>query len=75
MPREPQRAPEGTPRNLALFNADFEDTDRGGLIDLPIAGTQRPERDLGVVADKVPHRPACETRRQQQTEAGRPGVR
>lgn len=53
MPRE-QRAPcEAAPRNLAAFNTDFEDTDRGGLLDLPAAAPARPGVDLGAVADKV----------------------
>lgn len=53
MPRE-QRAPHETaPRNLAAFNTEFEDTDRGGLLELPPAATERPGVDLGAVADKV----------------------
>jgi hypothetical protein len=61
--RHEQRSSIGAvPRNLAAFNTDFQDTDRGGLLDLPPLAdppaessqpAERPGIDLGVVADKV----------------------
>jgi hypothetical protein len=53
MPREEPGLREAAPRNLAAFNLDFEDTDRGGLLDLPPARAERPTVDLGAVTDKV----------------------
>lgn len=53
MPREPLHTEAGPPRNLAAFNTDFADTDRGGLLDLPPAAAAPPALDLGAVADKV----------------------